>query len=141
MKSVAGTKERPESCGGFVGAQKGRAEHRSEPRLTEGGGEARGAHARVLSPCRRQRGVEPAPIQLTNPGRICTRKGTRPAGFVPGRAGISQLYRHSGVVSPCRVEPVWGTHPPTRWNTTLSSKVNLPHAINLRANCGASLVT
>ena len=31
--------------------------------------------------------------------------------------------------------------PPTRWSTTLSSKVNLPHAINFRALCGANLVT
>ena len=29
----------------------------------------------------------------------------------------------------------------TRWSTTLSSKVNLPHAINFRALCGAYLVT
>ena len=29
----------------------------------------------------------------------------------------------------------------TRWSTTLSSKVNLPHAINFRASCGADLVT
>ena len=29
----------------------------------------------------------------------------------------------------------------TRWSTTLSSKVNLPHAINFRALCGANLVT
>ena len=34
-----------------------------------------------------------------------------------------------------------GVYPPTRWSTTLSSKVNLPHAINLRALCGANLVT
>ena len=31
--------------------------------------------------------------------------------------------------------------PPTRWATTLSSKGNLLHAINLRALCGANLVT
>jgi len=30
---------------------------------------------------------------------------------------------------------------PTRWSTTLSSKVNLPHAINFRAFCSAKLVT
>jgi len=30
---------------------------------------------------------------------------------------------------------------PTRWTTTLSSKVNLPHAINFRAVCGANLGT
>jgi len=29
----------------------------------------------------------------------------------------------------------------TRWSSTLSSKVNLPHVINARAKCGASLVT
>jgi len=29
----------------------------------------------------------------------------------------------------------------TRWSTTPSSKVNLPHAINFRALCGANLVT
>ena len=29
----------------------------------------------------------------------------------------------------------------TRWSTTLSSKVNLPHVINFRALCGANLVT
>ena len=29
----------------------------------------------------------------------------------------------------------------TRWSTTLSSKVNLHHAIDLRSLCGASLVT
>ena len=29
----------------------------------------------------------------------------------------------------------------TRWSTTLASKVNLPHAINFRALCGANLVT
>ena len=27
------------------------------------------------------------------------------------------------------------------WSTTLSSKVNLPHAIDLRTKCGATLVT
>jgi len=32
-------------------------------------------------------------------------------------------------------------HLPTRWTTTLSSQVNLPHAINFRASCGANLVT
>jgi len=31
--------------------------------------------------------------------------------------------------------------PPTRWSTTVSSKVNLYHAINFRALCGANLVT
>ena len=31
--------------------------------------------------------------------------------------------------------------PPTRWSTTLSSKVNLPHAIVFGALCGANLVT
>ena len=30
---------------------------------------------------------------------------------------------------------------PTRWSTTLSSKVDLHHAINVRVLCGASLVT
>ena len=30
---------------------------------------------------------------------------------------------------------------PTRWSTTLSSKVNLPHAIHFRALCVANLVT
>jgi len=30
--------------------------------------------------------------------------------------------------------------PASRWSTTLSSKVNLPHAINFRAKCGANLV-
>ena len=34
-----------------------------------------------------------------------------------------------------------GTPAPTRWSTALSSKVNLPHAINFRALIGASLVT
>ena len=29
----------------------------------------------------------------------------------------------------------------TRWSTTLSSKVNLPHAIKFRALCGENLVT
>ena len=29
----------------------------------------------------------------------------------------------------------------TRWTTTISSKVNLPHAINFRVLCGAKLVT
>ena len=29
----------------------------------------------------------------------------------------------------------------TRWSTTFSSTVNLPHATNLRAVCGANLVT
>ena len=29
----------------------------------------------------------------------------------------------------------------TRWTTTLSAKVNLPHGINFRALCGANLVT
>ena len=29
----------------------------------------------------------------------------------------------------------------TRWTTILSSKVNLPHAINVRALCGQTLVT
>ena len=29
----------------------------------------------------------------------------------------------------------------TRWSTTLSSKVNLSHTIDLRASCGANLVT
>ena len=29
----------------------------------------------------------------------------------------------------------------TRWSTTLSSKVNLSHAINFRSLCGANLVT
>jgi len=29
----------------------------------------------------------------------------------------------------------------TRWTTTLSSKVNLPHEIDVRALCGANLVT
>ena len=29
----------------------------------------------------------------------------------------------------------------TRWSTALSSKVNLPHAVNFRAVCGASLTT
>ena len=28
-----------------------------------------------------------------------------------------------------------------RWTTTLSSKVNLPRAIDIRASCGANLVT
>jgi len=31
--------------------------------------------------------------------------------------------------------------PPARWSATFSSKVNLPHVINLRALCGANLVT
>ena len=30
---------------------------------------------------------------------------------------------------------------PTRWTTALSSKVNLPHANDLRAVCGLNLVT
>jgi len=30
---------------------------------------------------------------------------------------------------------------PTRWTSTLSSKVNLQHAINFRVSCGANLVT
>ena len=30
---------------------------------------------------------------------------------------------------------------PTLWSTTLSSKVNLSHAINLRSACGVNLVT
>ena len=34
--------------------------------------------------------------------------------------------------------PLPGT---TRWCTALSSKVNLPHAINLKAVCGANVVT
>ena len=29
---------------------------------------------------------------------------------------------------------------PTRWSSTLSTKVNLPHAIGFRALCGANLV-
>jgi len=29
----------------------------------------------------------------------------------------------------------------TRWTTTLSSQVNLPHVINFGASCGANLVT
>jgi len=28
-----------------------------------------------------------------------------------------------------------------RWSTALSSKVNLPHAVNFKALCGANLVT
>jgi len=32
-------------------------------------------------------------------------------------------------------------HPSTRWSTTLSPKVNLPHAIYLRASCDENLVT
>ena len=31
--------------------------------------------------------------------------------------------------------------PPTRWSTSLSLKVNSPHTINLRASCGANVVT
>ena len=34
-----------------------------------------------------------------------------------------------------------GWRPSTRWTTTLSSKVKLPHAINFRALCGANVVT
>ena len=33
-----------------------------------------------------------------------------------------------------------GSLPPTLWTTTLSSKINFPHAIN-KATCGANLVT
>jgi hypothetical protein len=40
--------------------------------------------------------------------------------------------------SPCA--PPYGSAA-IRWSTTLSPKVNLPHAINLRALCGANLVT
>ena len=29
----------------------------------------------------------------------------------------------------------------TRWSTTLSLKVNLPHAIDFRAKCGVNFVT
>ena len=32
---------------------------------------------------------------------------------------------------------VWGS---TRWSTTLSSKVNVPHVINVRTLCGANLI-
>ena len=38
----------------------------------------------------------------------------------------------------CRV---WGFRGSSRWTTNLSTKVNLPHAIELRASCGANLVT
>ena len=31
--------------------------------------------------------------------------------------------------------------PPTRWTTTLSSKVNWPHTIDFRASCVANVVT
>ena len=30
---------------------------------------------------------------------------------------------------------------PTRWSTTLPSKVNMPHAMNFRDKCGTNLVT
>ena len=31
--------------------------------------------------------------------------------------------------------------PATRWSSTISSKVDLPHAINFRALCGVNLIT
>ena len=39
-----------------------------------------------------------------------------------------------------RLRPPRLLHLTTRWSTTLSAKVNLPHAINLRAMRGAHLV-
>jgi len=30
-------------------------------------------------------------------------------------------------------------HGSTRWSTTLSPKVNLPHAVDVRASCGANV--
>ena len=41
----------------------------------------------------------------------------------------------------CGVNPQKNAPPPTRWSTTLSSKVNLPRAMNSRALCGENLVT
>ena len=35
----------------------------------------------------------------------------------------------------------FGVQGATRWNSKLASEVNLPHAINFRALCGANLVT
>ena len=46
--------------------------------------------------------------------------------------------------SPARPEKVSTNEKPAltkRWSSTLSSKVNLPHAINVWASCGANLVT
>ena len=44
-------------------------------------------------------------------------------------------------VAHCRLQCNGCAHPPTRWSATLSSKVNLLHEIDLRAVCGANLVT
>ena len=53
----------------------------------------------------------------------CTR--TSPAGQAPHRGQTACTF----------------VSPPTRWSTTLSSKVNMLLAIDLRASCGANLVT
>ena len=52
--------------------------------------------------------------------------------------GKENFYCHTGC------EGIYGarwSEPSTRWSTTLSSKVNLPHAINFRTKRGANLVT
>ena len=41
----------------------------------------------------------------------------------------------------CRFRTVAAPHTPTPWGTTISSKVNLHHAIDFMASCGANLDT
>jgi hypothetical protein len=91
------------------------------------------------------------PLRSTHPytrlcrGCVIKRRGGRLGGAAPPwpRALLAESMGRIVSAGSFRRGFVWTVTPPkaviTRWSTTLSLKVNLPHAIDFRGLCGANL--